>query len=70
MILGSPGGGWSFIVPFLTARNIGPESLVAGKTRQSIYTQTSVLPSSTFIKPNLAPRFTLSTYLIYIAILY
>ncbi|KAL3586652.1 hypothetical protein D5086_013519, partial [Populus alba] len=53
MILGSPGGDTSFNVPFLMARKTGPESLVAGKTKQSMYTRTSVFPSPTVMKPSL-----------------
>ena len=63
IILGSPGGALSFKGPFLMARKIGAEFSVGGKTKQSIYTRTSVFPSPMVIKPNLAPPGILSTCL-------
>lgn len=61
MILGSPGGVSALRGPFLMARKIGPELLVGGNTKQSMYTGTSVSPSATAIKPILAPPGILST---------
>lgn len=62
MILSSPGGTFSFIAPFLIARNIGcPFSTSGGKTRQSIYTGVSILSSPIVVNPSLTPPFSLST---------
>jgi hypothetical protein len=61
MILGSPGGTLFFKRPFLVAMKIGAEFSFGLKTKQSIYTRTSVSPSPMSINPNLAPPGILST---------
>lgn len=70
MILGSPGGTLSFKSPCLDARKIGAEFSLGRKTKQSIYTRTSVSPSPMVINPNLAPPAILSTCFIKLKLLH